>query len=224
MDGLTVASSGSLGPVGLEWHIDQVADLDGDFRADILWRNDSGALSLWVMDGLGVVDVLPAGAGVPPMGDADPTWGIEKAADFDGDSRADLLWRNGAGDLRLWLMDGAVVSWHGPAGTTGPGQDLVAAADRDGDGGADILWRNVVGGLSIWFMDGSTTLLADAFPGLDTSWGIGDFADFDGDGGADILWRKGHEPLQLWMRDWGLAGAYDPASVLGPDWAIQNSR
>ena len=37
--------------VDLAWGVAGVADFDGDGKADILWRKDDGAASIWRMDG-----------------------------------------------------------------------------------------------------------------------------------------------------------------------------
>ena len=34
-----------------DWVIQEVADLDGDGKADILWRHSTGIVSIWLMDG-----------------------------------------------------------------------------------------------------------------------------------------------------------------------------
>jgi hypothetical protein len=225
MDGLTIASSGTVGTYPPEMQIDQVADFDGDFKADILWLNDVGVYALLRMNGLGIIDsTWPIGNGVFPVDDPGPAWG-RKVADFNGDFKADILWRNAAGIMSLWLMDGATVAWNGPLGAVDPDWQVVAAADKDGNGRSDILWRGVTGDLAYWMMDGPVLVETVGVPGHDASWEIGDFTDFDGDTRADILWRKPGMPLELWGAGGrGLAGAYDPASVLGPAWVIQNSR
>ncbi|WP_295529995.1 VCBS repeat-containing protein [Novosphingobium sp. Chol11] len=65
-------------------------DFNGDGRSDILWRNTNGQLSNWLggtngalTDNGGVVKQL-----VPV------SWKIQGTADFNGDGRSDILWRN----------------------------------------------------------------------------------------------------------------------------------
>jgi hypothetical protein len=38
----------ALASVGLNWHIAQIGDFNGDNRDDILWRSDSGGFSNWL--------------------------------------------------------------------------------------------------------------------------------------------------------------------------------
>jgi hypothetical protein len=80
--------------------VQEVADLDGDRRADLLWRHaGSGWTAAWLMDGLerrAAAVLLSA-----------PDWRIVRAADLDGDGRADLVWTHErTGDTAAWLMDG----------------------------------------------------------------------------------------------------------------------
>jgi len=67
MDGMTVASNGSLPQISdLNWQIVGVRDFDGDGKADILWRNMSnGADYMWLMNGFSIAS---QGA-VPMIGD-----------------------------------------------------------------------------------------------------------------------------------------------------------
>ncbi|MCA9422105.1 MAG: FG-GAP repeat protein, partial [Nitrospira sp.] len=53
MNGATVASTGFPGGVSLNWEIGQVSDLNGDGRADLIWRNtSSGTVAVWLMNGV----------------------------------------------------------------------------------------------------------------------------------------------------------------------------
>jgi uncharacterized repeat protein (TIGR01451 family) len=100
-------------------------DLNGDGRSDIVWRKaggpDSGALFLWLMDGRSVV-------GATYLDPISTDWQIQAIADFSGDGKADILWRNlnpaapDAGKLYLWLMDGPKVI--GGTGYTNAQADL----------------------------------------------------------------------------------------------------
>jgi hypothetical protein len=68
MDGLGVKTEGTIAHAGVpnDWHIQDVADFDGDGKTDILWRHDSGQLYLWEMNGLQVkAEGAIAHAGVP---------------------------------------------------------------------------------------------------------------------------------------------------------------
>jgi hypothetical protein len=65
-------------------------DFDGDLRADILWRNArTGESYLYPMNGR----AIRANEGFLRTV-SDTSWQIAGVGDFDGDRRADILWRN----------------------------------------------------------------------------------------------------------------------------------
>ena len=37
--------------MGNDWHVLGLGDFNGDSKADILWRHDSGAVAVWTMNG-----------------------------------------------------------------------------------------------------------------------------------------------------------------------------
>ncbi len=39
---------------GPSWHAKEAIDTNGDGKADILWQNDNGTPSVWLMDGINV--------------------------------------------------------------------------------------------------------------------------------------------------------------------------
>jgi hypothetical protein len=122
------------------WKIVAVADLDGDGRADILWRHAiSGEIYLYPMNGT----LIKASEGFLRTV-ADTTWEVKGAGDLDGDGKADLVWRNGAsGQNYVYLMNGPAIVNEGYLRTVPDlNWQIAAVGDYDGDGKSDILWRN----------------------------------------------------------------------------------
>src|SRR4029079_11528137 len=79
MNGATILSSGSLGPVTNDWVIAGTGDFDGNGMTDILWRNTtSGQVAIWLINGL---SVLQAGG----LGNVGATWAVVGTGDFNGD-------------------------------------------------------------------------------------------------------------------------------------------
>src|SRR5262249_55674355 len=109
MDGSTVkAWSTLLSRLDLGWQISGVGDLDGDGKADLVWRNmRSGEVVEWLMNGVAVKSSSNISSGV------DLIWNIAGVIDLDGDGKSDLIWRNTqSGEVEEWLMNGAALkSW-----------------------------------------------------------------------------------------------------------------
>jgi hypothetical protein len=108
----TVNLSGTPLAPGASWSIVGESDFSGDGEADLLWRNTSGALSLWTMNGSNVVasqSVIFNGSTLAP----DASWTVAAVGDFNGDGMSDMLWRNASGALSLWTMNGNTVTSAG---------------------------------------------------------------------------------------------------------------
>jgi len=115
MDGETVKQSAVVASgVPLTWQVAGVGDVDGDGKADLVWRHvQNGDVAIWLLDGAMVRASPVMAVGVPL------TFQVAKVADVDGDGRADLIWRHtepvyGSGpptiDFSAWLMNGVSVT------------------------------------------------------------------------------------------------------------------
>jgi subtilisin family serine protease len=185
------------------WQVAGTGDFDGDGKADVLWRHAvTGNNSIWFMDG----STRAAGSGATAAL-ADANWRVMGVADFDGDGKADVLWRHlGNGSNALWFMDGSTRA-AGSGQTTALADlnwKLVGAADFDGDGNADLLWRHAGDGRNaLWLMDGLTRRSVTQLNAIaDGNWRVVGLGDFNADGRADILWRNGATGQNtLWLMD-----------------------
>ncbi len=216
MNGSTVTSSNAVTSQGnavapdASWSVAGTGDFGGDGKADILWRQSSGALALWQMNGASISSsnaVTYQGNAVAP----DASWSVAGVADFNGDAKADLLWRNANGALALWQMDGATLSSSNMVTSQGnviapdASWSIAGIGDFNSDGSADILWRQSGGSLAIWLMNGSTVQSSGAITcqgnvvAPDASWKVVEIGDFNGDGSSDILWRNANGSMAEWL-------------------------
>jgi hypothetical protein len=182
-------------------------DFDGDRLADLVLRQaDTGATRLWLMNGSARAANLPVWPETP-----DDTWDLAGADDFDGDRRADLVFRNRHdGEVMFLFLDGAggneVVGQARLVDTPSLSWDLGATGDFDADGWPDLVWsERATGRVSIWTMKrGAHVGTRAPTPDRpdDPAWRLAAAQDWNGDGRRDLLWR--HEAtgaLRQWLLD-----------------------
>jgi hypothetical protein len=253
----------TLGLIGADWHVQDVADYNADGKADILWRNNAGDLYAYKsgagaatsFTGQSISFVDPIWAVVPQAGDFNADgradilfrntatgevylwasqagsdavnflgqsfgtvgtdWSIRAVGDFNGDTRADILWRSNAGDVYVWLDSEVTTPPSGPTGvattalvmtgqsvaSVGNDWSLIGIGDFNGDGREDILWRHTDGELYVWNsqLDSPAVNFVGQSLGLVTlDWSVASIGDYDGDGRADVLFRNADGRVYLW--------------------------
>ena len=119
--------------------------------------------------------------------------------DFNGDGKADLLWRGQGGEVGLWQMAGSQVLAGDGVGNPGNYWSVAGTEDFNGDGRADVLWRGLGGEVGLWQMDGSRVVAGGGVSNPGAYWAVAGTGDFDGDGKADILWRGQGGEVGLWQ-------------------------
>ena len=151
--------------------------------------------------------------------------GTERVAgDFDGDGKADILWRNRVtGNIVVWLMDGATRLEVGPIGTLPAAWRIASTGDVNGDGKTDILWRNTVNGNAVvWQMNGLERAAAQSIGVPPLAWSVEQLRDTDGDGLADIVWRHAASGATVVWRMSGFTRlAAEPIGQVGADWRLR---
>jgi FG-GAP-like repeat len=106
-----------------------------------------GDVAVSLMNG---ATVMSSGA----LGNMPTTWTVVGVGDFNGDGKADLLWRDNLGNTSIWFMNGTAVASSAAVGNIPINWSVVGTGDFNGDGKCDIVWRDTAGDTSIWLMNG----------------------------------------------------------------------
>ncbi|MDJ0516928.1 MAG: DUF4347 domain-containing protein [Trichodesmium sp. MO_231.B1] len=119
--------------------------------------------------------------------------------DFNGDSKADILWRNDTtGDNQIWATNPTNIQ-----GLPVRSSDwsLHQIGNFDNDTSMEILWRNSTSGENqIWNVDGTTEV--SGLPTRSSQWQPLQVGDFDGDNIDELLWRNTNSGVnQIWDVD-----------------------
>jgi uncharacterized protein (TIGR03118 family) len=128
-----------------------------------------------------------------------PAGDIVGRGDFNGDGKSDVLLRDSAGNLGMWLMNGSVITTGAFVGSPGGTYTVAGVADFNGDGMADILLRDSTGTLGMWIMNGPVITSGALVGAPGGSYTVAGVDDFNGDHKADILLRDALGNLGMWI-------------------------
>ena len=107
------------------------------------------------------------------VGSVTTDWTIVGTGDFNGDGKADILWRHTSGAVAIWLMNGSAILSTAGIGNPGTDWSVAVTGDFNYDSKSDILWRHTSGAVAIWLMNGTALLSAPvSLGGVDLSWQI----------------------------------------------------
>jgi hypothetical protein len=196
-------------------------DFNGDGRSDILWRNETGAMSEWLGQPGGTFAYNPNAAYQLPT-----NWDAAATGDFNGDGRDDIMWRNETGAMSEWLgQTNGTFAYNPTAAYQLPTSwDVAATGDFNGDGRDDIMWRNETGAMSEWLgqTNGTFAYNPTAAYQLPTSWDVAATGDFNGDGRDDIMWRNETGAMSEWLGQTNGTFAYNPTAAhqLPTNWDV----
>ena len=145
-----------------------------------------------------------------------------KPADFNGDGKSDILWRDMFGTVVIWEMNGGTVLASVGGQNVSKDWSIVGTGDFNGDGKTDILWRNTNGSVAIWEMNGGTILAIVGGQVVTTDWTIVGTGDFFGTGHSNcILWRNSKNgTVVIWEMNGGTVLASITVGVVNNDWSI----
>ena len=231
MNGSTIAQSSYVTSGGTpvnpdpSWSFLGAGDFNGDGMSDMLWRNASGEIAEWQMNGTVIAGSgdLNAGGGAVFLGAA---WSVAGIGDFNGDGKSDIIWRNASGEVAEWQMNGSTIMAAATSMRAGlrsapaANWSVAGVGDFNADGNADLLWRDSArGALVEWLMNGSSIIgsgsvtLGGTPVNPDPSWHVVEIGDFNGDARADILWRNDNGAMAEWfMKGTAIVGTATPSS------------
>ena len=189
------------------WKTVGLDDMNGDGKADILFRNiEDGSYYAYILDGNTIIAQDYIRFNGNPVRPNYPKWKTVGLDDVNGDGKADILFRNiEDGSYYIYILDGTTITaqdyvrYNGnPVKPKYPKWLTVGFGDVNGDGKADILFRNTEdGSYYIYILDGTTITAQDyakfngnpARPNYD-KWKTVGFNDVSGDGKVDIIFRN----------------------------------
>jgi hypothetical protein len=166
-------------------------DFNGDGKSDILWRDTSGDVAMWMMNGMRVLQSAV-------LANVSTNWSIAGQRDFYGIGKSGILWRDTSGNVAIWEMHGSTVTSSTIVGNV-PTTWSIAGTGFNSGGMGDILWRNTSGSVAGWLMNGAQVTSSTIVGNVPTTWSIVGTGDFNGDGQPDILWRDTSGNVAIWL-------------------------
>jgi hypothetical protein len=134
---------------GSSWQIIGVGDFNGDGKDDLLWRANDGTVTNWLGSPGGGFTMNWDNFHIVDSAD----WQVAGIGDFNGDHRADILWRKNDGTITDWLgqANGAFAdNWDVASQPLSLDYQIAGVGDFNGDGFSDILLRDTAGSLETW--------------------------------------------------------------------------
>jgi hypothetical protein len=142
------------------------------------------------------------------------------AHDFNGDGIADVLWRDPAGDVGVWLMNGTSILQTSVYEAVSTNWSVVGQRDFAFSDNAGLLWRDTAGDAAIWFMNGTSISSVATLSPLPTALSVVGTGDFNNDGFADILWRDNLGNLQIWFMNGDSILQIAPVGNVPTQWVV----
>jgi len=113
-----------------------------------------------------------SGTGFP--GSTSTDWKIGGVGDFNGDGKADFIWKNETSDIvAIWLMNGTSIASSTVLGGIASAWKMEQVGDMNGDGKADVVLKNATTGeVKVWLMNGVALIGIGSPDTVSLSWDI----------------------------------------------------
>jgi hypothetical protein len=228
--GTELESGATLGPgvIHKDWKIRATGDFNRDRATDLIWQHTDGTVAVWFMTGTAVQDTRLLT--ISQVTDTD--WRIIGAADFNRDSRDDIVWQHRTGGwLAVWLMwDNYVLDTRQlTPNRVDPAWRLAGLGDVNRDNSPDLIWQHTDGWLAAWYMRGTAQIDTGYLSAsrIDSNWQIRGVKDLNNDLRADLVFQHTDGSLATWFMDgvrvldtrW-----LTPRQVMDADWKIVGAR
>jgi hypothetical protein len=173
------------------------ADSDHNNSYIVQVRASDGSLSDTQTVTVNVTDVND-----PPPSSPSLDVNAAPSADFDGNGRSDLLWRNDAGQIAVWQTNSSgVLSSAVALGSAPASAHIEGTGDFNQDGRGDILFRSVDQTLAVWQTNGQQLQSINVLGSASAAWHSSGIGDFNGDGTSDLLFRNDNGQIAQWIID-----------------------
>jgi hypothetical protein len=180
--------------IGAGWTVQAIGDFDGDLNPDIMWRDASGNVVVWLMRGsTRIATALVA--------TVDSKFTVEGVADFNGDGKNDILLRNASNNFEILQMNGSaaptVIALSAASNSSEHLMEIGSYYDPTSGKRKIALFFN---DLMVWYMNGTSIASKASLPsgatttsvtlnGVTTTstYTILGVGDFNGDYNSDLL-------------------------------------
>jgi hypothetical protein len=205
-------------PVGADWTLRGVGDVNGDGNDDLVWQHAGGQVHYWPI----VNGVRTGGINIHTPVGAD--WTLRAVGDMNGDGTDDLVWQHAGGQVHYWPIVNGVrtggINIHTPVGSD---WTLRATGDVNGDGTDDIVWQHAGGQVHYWpIVNGARTGGINIHTPVGSDWTLRGVGDVDADGTDDIVWQHAGGQVHYWPIVNGVrTGGINIHTPVGSDWTLR---
>ncbi len=140
--------------------------------------------------------------------------------DYNNDGRGDLLFRDAAGVLTAWYLNGTGAPQSVSFGTLPAGWTIVGTSDFNGDRRTDLLIRHTNGTLTARLTTGTVTPQHVTLAGVDPAWVVVGTGDFNSDGKSDILFHHTSGVVVVWLMNGLTWLQYGTLGVVSAQWRV----